>query len=490
MYGINHKDVARTLFQIATLHFICGDIHESCRAFELTLQIQVRIENITIDEITITIDALCSSFSNELSVLPVLDNVYRFLLKRQHSFQPTILLSILLRVGNVYRSDDIKALPFYELALSHYREKIKERVNNSDLITLYTRLGYINYRMKKYEPAQGLLTEALRIVDKENDAVGLTKIEILTTLGSLCVIIDQVEDANEALEEGLHLLKVSPNISNKKKGTLFQELGKQYLLLKDFVKGIECIDRAIDFLRADGENNNVILSESLSILADAYVEINKEELAFVYYEESIRLAKSLACSDINLDKKDRYIFKAAGLATKLGKKDRALSLYSEITNSLSNESAQFYAHISICYVLSTMEVYEEASSQLENAIQLCKSDFDREVVSVRRRDLASQLFEYGKSWEALELLQNNKLFLAALCGGQHIEVVLTLIESASIHFSIGNIDHSIQDYVEALALLKSFTWSDKNIPLVFRLTQDIEVKLNHVKMHASTSKLS
>ena len=482
-YGVTSKYVARTLFQIASLHYACEDKRESQRAFEMTLQIQVRIDNIPSEEVITTINALCDSFDDRSTSIGVLGDIHRFLSKRQPILNTDALLAILIKLGDLQKHDTEKALPFYELALSHHLENFGSQKRNNELLQIYIKLGDVNFRATKYETVIGYLIEAVSMINEDKGNINSERTKMLAnvfaTMGASFANLKQIENASKALEEGLSLMKVVPDDVFIEKASLFYDIGKHFHMIQNVEKGIECIYQAVDYARVD--SSGPLLSKSLSILADMNAEIGKEELAFVYYEESLRLSKPSMIRGEAWNERDSIISKAAGLAAKLNKINRAIALYSEILYSVSNDIAKFYANLSMCHVLTKIGEYDKALMHLDSAVDFgknYKSDCDQEAVSARRRHIAVRLLDNGRTTDAIKLLQNNLKFVASDLGGMHLEVAMTLIEISSIHFSKREISESIKNYERALTIFNSFTCEDFSlISKVYDLKKETEKKL-------------
>ena len=477
VFGVTHKVVARTLFCIASLHFICGDKGASQRAYQLTLKIYVRAAGVNVVEVKDTIDALYKAYEGESNMnekgSAVLNEVRHYLLKHKTDILSDALFHIMLKLGDMNTNNPLERLACYESALNFH---LSQGATDEDrFCAVYTKLGEASLCAGKNMLAVGYLKKGISTLRKRWKFGVMELVESLTTLGRAYTKVDNPTKANEVLLEALNLMKKEVSSDLRRKCRIFFDLGQAFTAIEHVKEAINSMKKSVDILKGRQVVDKTFMGEVYSNFAELHLKAGNKELSLVYYEEALRVWDK--SHKLRLD----TIFKAGNLASASKNHHHALSLYSQILSSPFDNVAKFYAHICSSRVLVMIKDYEHTLDHLDKAAMLGKLSKDQcslDKLSSARRAIAVQLSKGRDENAALDILRANLKFVRIELGDNNLEFVNTLADMGSVHFASMNIQEAVEYYERSLKLLKSLQPTDESENVIIqKLTQLIEERL-------------
>lgn len=171
-------------------------------------------------------------------------------------------------LGNVYQSkgDLSKALESYIRSL-----KIKEVLGNPKSISIaYHNVGSVRTESNNFDLAKKDFEKSMQYAEACN--FKLLKIHNYKKLGDIARSLNDLETALENHTLAFKLSKEMDFKSGLSEATL--NLGKDYLLKKDYKKGLTYFIESLEIAEALGKKRGISLA--LSSIAEAYIQIEKE----------------------------------------------------------------------------------------------------------------------------------------------------------------------------------------------------------------------
>lgn len=187
-------------------------------------------------------------------------------------------------IGTCYEAlnDDMKALPYYEKALTHARKG-----GNKDILaTALFNTGAVYYRQSiDYQGAYNNLDESCRYFRELKDKISLGI--CLHYLGKVSSLLGRYEKAMVSFEESY---KLARELNDKQAiGSNLANIGRLYYRMGDYDKSLRYYEDALKIARE--LKNNYDISVILRDLGDLHGALFKHDKALSYYEESIEIQK-------------------------------------------------------------------------------------------------------------------------------------------------------------------------------------------------------
>lgn len=343
-------------------------------------------------------------------------------------------------IGTCYEAlnDDMKALPYYEKALTHARKG-----GNKDILaTALFNTGAVYYRQSiDYQGAYNNLDESCRYFRELKDKISLGI--CLHYLGKVSSLLGRYEKAMVSFEESY---KLARELNDKQAiGSNLANIGRLYYRMGDYDKSLKYYEDALKIARE--LKNNYDISVILRDLGDLHGALFKHDKALSYYEESIEIQKrnnfvgELAISYNNLGafysdlNEYEKALKNYNESLKLAKSSKDTPTTATLLNNIGlvysksgdiNNALTFYKQslelekrlnrpLSMSYVLNNLGMeylksgkYNEALKYLQEALEIDKKLNNPHLLETRLNNIGAVYLKMGKFREAESIFLERK----------------------------------------------------------------------------------
>jgi DNA-binding CsgD family transcriptional regulator len=180
--------------------------------------------------------------------------------------------------------------------LSYFKDTLSMRQaiykgDHPDVAESLNDLAWGYYEMADYLPAADLIEKSVGMYQRLYPEGHPCTIYALHTLGALLIQANDVKRSLEVLEQALNITQRFGMESHYTTSYIYYDLGRGYLQLNDYKKALEYSEKALQIryrLFNINKHPNQI-SESLEVLGDIHVALNRKNKALKLYEESLSI---------------------------------------------------------------------------------------------------------------------------------------------------------------------------------------------------------
>jgi len=461
IYGVVHKNTARTLYHIACLHKECGDISTAIKVLQSAIHILGKTPDTNYDLAIAITDKLCELHNQRNSTLDdddlrSLKNAIRILSKKaKMANSHEIVIELMLKTGDflVEGKKEDEAFKYYHDALRMHLDQ--PSYDSLRLAFAYSKIGLLCSKTGKSHKAVEHLKKALAIRREIKISTNIEDIpELLTALGISLYRTGNRDNGFQALDEASHYLKLHYDGRKREQAKSSFDLGSAFYEMGENGKAINCFELSLDIYRNTLDITDSFTAEIYYALGEIYILNTKEYLSAVHlFEEAFRIWNRTGTnfSRISTD----ALFKGAWSLARKGRFQRALFLYSQIISSeTASTQAKVNAQISIGNIYIEINDFNNAVRCFDKVISYeGMSEECGTSISIGRRDIAIRLSKIGKAKEALTILQHNLTFVQNNLGDKHLENANTISDLGSVKFAWGEVEDAIQNYKSSLSLM-------------------------------------
>lgn len=194
-------------------------------------------------------------------------------------------------------------------------EKNQKPLFTGFLVIVVSILGYLAYNNYIVEP-------------KESEAaneLAFPRASFEQAVSASVAIDSMYTVALEGTNGKYGFVDIADKFSGTKAGNLANYYaGISYLKIKQY-------DKAIAHLENFSSNDAMLAPTALGAIGDAFADLEQAEEALAYYEKAANAKKNNATTPL-------YLFKAANTALDLGKKEKAITYFTEIKETYNSSS--------------------------------------------------------------------------------------------------------------------------------------------------------
>ncbi len=326
-------------------------------------------------------------------------------------------------IGNVYyyNGDYLKSLQYNQKVLNMQLQIFRE--NHPKVAVTYSNIGLIHTKLKNYEQALEAYNKALNIQLKNR----LGESDVVSIYTELSNIYTEQGDYTKALESSEKALEIINRVFDATHDGLpknYNNIGSIYLKQKKYDKALEFYNEALEHQKELVEDQHPYVADSYLKIGETYSEQKEYKQALNYYQKALMaLVDGFTNSDINAHPPLQNASSETYLLETLSAKAQTFEKLYQKTNQIKNlvkslENYQLAAQVIgiLCthyradeYKLFT---FEESKFVYEGGIEVAKQLYNKSTDAIDKKrflSIAFSLAEKSKKAFLVESLKTTEL---------------------------------------------------------------------------------
>ncbi|WP_339229679.1 tetratricopeptide repeat protein [Oceanobacillus sp. FSL K6-2867] len=235
-----------------------------------------------------TIDILSDAYINMENYTKALECHQQLLKAYQEEKDKEAEARTLLKIGEIQFYMDLKqARKTLTQAIKHMDELYKG--NHLDIAKAILMLAEIDENMGSFPRAINYYKQALGQLTTFYDDTHFMIVYIYSKIGTISMKIFKLNEAKKYLEKGLKLATAFPRIRQQ----YLYALGKIYSDEKSYDKAFKMFKEFLERLEQEGRKKSIAYGNTLQAIAFNYLQQEKIEDAFSYYNEALAIYETL-----------------------------------------------------------------------------------------------------------------------------------------------------------------------------------------------------
>ena len=326
-------------------------------------------------------------------------------------------------IGNVYyyNGDYPKSLQYNQKVLNMQLQIFRE--NHPKVAVTYGNIGLIHTKLKNYEQALEAYNKALNIQLKNR----LGESDVVSIYTELSNIYTEQGDYEKALESSLEALNIINRVFDATHDGLsknYNNIGNIYLKQKNYNKALEYYKEALEHQKELVEEKHPYVADSYLKIGETYSEQENYKEALEYYQKGlIALIDDFTNTDINVHPPLKNISSEAYLLQTLSAKAQAFeNLFHKTNNTkhLEKSLENYQLAAKVIAILCThyradeykLFTFEESKFVYEGGIEVAMQLYNKSIDSKAKNyflAIAFSLAEKSKKAFLVESLKTTEL---------------------------------------------------------------------------------
>jgi len=460
--GQNHRDVSKTLNDLAGFYLKMGEYNKSLPVYQKALKIAAK----TLGSKNPDFAAILNNFSNLYESI----GEYKKALRLRHRALQIIESSLAKEHPNVATAMNNIASLYekmgeYEKALTFYQKALEIRekslgLQHPDVATTINNLAELYREIGDYEEAILLCHRAFSIQER---VLGLEHPDVVMTLNNLAGLYQEMGDYKEALP----LYQKAFEIAEKRMGSehpdiaaMLNNLASLYESMGEYNKALSLCHRSLQIIESSLAKEHPIVAAIQNNIAVLYSQIGKYEKALTFYQKALETREKILGPE-HLDVATT-LNNIAELYRQKGEYDKALPLYQRALNI--REKVLGKEHPDIATTLNNIAELYRQKGEYDKALPLYRRALNirEKVFGSNHPDVALILNNFGLLYKrmgeynkALSFYQQALDVYENMLGVDHPEVARTLDNLAELYRQIGEYEKALPLYQRALGILEN-----------------------------------
>uniref|UniRef100_A0A7S1FNK1 MalT-like TPR region domain-containing protein n=1 Tax=Corethron hystrix TaxID=216773 RepID=A0A7S1FNK1_9STRA len=387
-------------------------------------------------------------------------------------------------------------------ALEIYEESVSMQRNHAGphhplLAMSHNNVGALHVRRKNFKKAREEFGKSAAVHRGENGtATPLALIETLVQLGNVCVMDEELEDAEKYYDEAveiqtLHVQEAGETVDKSTKiANLLEHIAQMQGRYGAKDLAISTWKKEVEIREAIVGPKGLAFATSHSNLAVAYAANKLWDKAISAYEESIEIIKKAGGAkkhrglliDAYRSTANIYVSKLDGPGT-IASLRKVLEINKEVLGDEHKDVAVSLVHLAD--MKSNMKMSEEALVDYEHAIEMYERLDGEDSISVADVNikLGNVYINLSRGWKAMESYQEALSIRKKKLGKKHPETGEAIAGVGLAQAALGDFEQAMLAADNALKIYKKNKMSD-NHPMVERVKQQRETAENSYKYGA------